>query len=450
MSKSFDLVVLGVGTAASTAARVCADAGWSVAVVDERPYGGTCPLRGCDPKKMLRRGAEIIDGARRLRGKGIEDDGLKINWADLVAFKRSFTEAMPPKVESGLENAGIATLHGTARFVARNAVEVDGERLEARHFVIATGAKPRPMDTPGAEHLTDSTDFMELEALPRRIVFVGGGYITMEFAHIAARAGSEIRVIERGARPLKAFDADLVERLVAHSTSVGIDISTGTTLLSVEKAGDKFAVTVERDGRSEAWAADLVVHGAGRVPAIDQLDLAAAGIDADKTGVLVNDHLQSVSHPAVYAAGDVAASPGKPLTPVAALEGKAAAANLLNGNSEKPDYCGVPSAVFTIPELTGVGLLESEAKERGLNVRVAFNDTGGWFSNLRVGESCAATKVLIDDDSDTIVGAHLLGPHYAEVINVFGLAIRLGFKTGDLKGMVSAYPSVLSDLGSML
>lgn len=450
MPKTYDLVVLGVGTAASTAAWACAKAGWSVAVVDELPYGGTCPLRGCDPKKMLRRGAEIIDGARRMRGKGIEDDGLKINWADLVAFKRTFTAAMPPKVESGLERAGIATLHGTARFVDRNAVEVEGERLEARHFLIATGAKPRPMDMPGAEHLTDSTDFLELEALPRRIVFVGGGYITMEFAHIAARAGSEIRVIERGARPLKAFDADLVDRLVAHSRSVGIDIQTGTALKSIEQGADGFTVTVEQDGKAEDWQADLVVHGAGRVPAIDRLDLAAAGIDADRAGVLVNDYLQSVSHPAVYAAGDVAASPGKPLTPVASLEGKAAAANMLNGNSETPDYRGTPSAVFTIPELTSVGLLESEAKEQGLNLRVAFNDTGDWFSNLRVGESCAATKVLIDTDSDAIVGAHLLGPHYAEVISVLGLAIRLNLKTKDLKQMVSAYPSVFSDLGSML
>ncbi|MCP3056732.1 dihydrolipoyl dehydrogenase family protein [Aurantimonas marianensis] len=450
MTRSFDLVVLGVGMAAVSAANKCAAAGWSVAVVDELPYGGTCALRGCDPKKMLRRGAEILDAARLMRGKGVAGD-LKIDWPDLMAFKRSFTDKMPDKIESGLDRNGVSTFHGPARFVSENTIEIGGEtRLQGRHVLIATGAEPRSLEFPGAEHLIDSTRFLELASLPRRILFVGGGYISFEFAHIAARAGSAVRILQRGERPLKRFDPDLVDRLVARGGEAGVAVTTGIDLNSVERSGAGYTVHVERVGQPAIFAADLVVHGAGRVPAIDRLALEAAGVTAGKGGVRVDRHLKSVSNPAVFAAGDAADTNGPPLTPVAVAEGKVAASNMLKGDHATVDYRGVPSVVFTIPELARVGMTESEAREQGRNVRVAFNDTSGWYSNLRVGETCAATKILIDADSDEILGAHLLGPDYAEIVNFCGLAMRLGLKTRDLKSMIAAYPSVGSDLGSML
>ncbi|MEO1168783.1 MAG: NAD(P)/FAD-dependent oxidoreductase [Pseudomonadota bacterium] len=452
MSKrEFDLIVLGVGMAAVNAANKCAASGWSVAVVDELPYGGTCALRGCDPKKMLRRGAEIIDAARLMNGKGIEPSDLAINWPDLVAFTKTFTGKMPGKIESGLESNGVTTLHGTARFVGEDTIEIEGEgRFKGKHFLIATGAKPRPIDVPGTEFLTDSTEFMQLEILPRRVLFIGGGFISFEFGHIAARTGSEVCIIDRGDRPLKGFDADLVEKLVGHSNEIGVELRRNTALKSIKKDGADFLVTVETDGKMQDLRADLVVHGAGRVPAIDDLDLAAANVKARDKGVAVNAYLQSESNPCVYAAGDAADTQGTPLTPVAVFEGKVAASNMLKGNQTKPDYRDVPSAVFTIPELTRVGMLEDEAKASGHSVRVVENDTGDWYSNLRVGETCAATKIIIDENKDTILGAHLLGPEYGEIINFFSLAMRLGLTTRDLKKMVAAYPSVGSDLGSML
>ncbi len=448
--RQFDLVVLGVGMAAVSAANKCASAGWSVAVVDELPYGGTCALRGCDPKKMLRRGAEIIDAARLMRGKGIDDSGLKIKWSDLIAFKQTFTDKTPGQIESNFEKNGVTMFHGTARFVDRTAVEVGDEKLEGRYVLIATGAKPRPLDVPGAEHIIDSTQFLELQELPNRILFVGGGFISFEFAHIAARAGSEVSIIDHGDRPLKAFDHNLVEKLIERGNSAGIGFNAKSEPKSVDKTNDGYRIVASIDGQVREWLVDLVVHGAGRVPAIDQLNLAVAGIEANKRGIAVTEHLQSVSNDAVYAAGDAAASPGAPLTPVAVFEGKVAASNMQKGNHLKPDYRGVPSVVFTIPELTRVGLLETEANDQGRDVHVKFTDTGSWYSNLRVGESCAAVKVITDKQTDEILGAHLLGPEYSELINFFGLAIRLGLKTRDLKQMVSAYPSVGSDLGSLV
>ena len=451
MTQSFDLIVIGVGMAAVTAANKCASAGWSVAVVDELPYGGTCALRGCDPKKMLRRGAEIIDAASLMNGKGIEPGSLAINWSDLMAFKRAFTEKMPPKIESGLDKNGVTTLHGSAKFIAENIIEVDGKtRLQAKKILIATGAKPRKIDVPGAQYLIDSTAFLELESLPKKILFVGGGFISFEFAHIAARAGSDVQIIDRGERPLKGFDPDLVDKLLERSKEAGIEVVKKTSLISIAKEGSGYSVTLDVDGNIQEYSADLIVHGAGRVPAIDDLDPDKAGVESDAHGVKVNEYLQSISNPSIYAAGDAADTKGAPLTPVAVFEGKAVASNMLKGNHAKPDYKGVPIVVFTIPELARVGMLEEEAKTAGYKLRIATNDTSGWYSNLRVGETCAATKVIIDDETGKILGAHLLGPEYAEIINFFGLAMRLDLTTSELEKMVSAYPSVGSDVGSML
>jgi len=450
MSDSYDLIVIGAGMAGISAANKCGAAGWRVAIIDELPYGGTCALRGCDPKKILRRGAEIIDAARLLQGKGIDAGGLTINWADLMRHKRGFTDPVPDNMERGLENNGVETLHGTATFTGPQQLEIDGRPLTAERFLIATGARPRPLDIPGAEHLVDSTDFLHLDALPDRVLFVGGGFVSMEFAHIAARAGATVTVVDRGQRPLKGFDPDLVDLLVDRSTEVGIDIRTRTSLRSVEHSPDGFRATVESDGTATSVVVDLVVHGAGRVPQLSSLDLAAAGIDTGPRGITVAPHLQSTTNPAVWAAGDSADTPGMPLTPVAVFEGKVAASNMLDNDTTAPDYDGVATVVYTIPELARVGMLEDDAHQAGIDLDVRYRDTSSWFSNYRIGESMAATKILVDRDNDTIVGAHMFGPEYGELINFCALAIKLGLTTRQLKSMTASYPSVSSDLGSML
>lgn len=437
--------------AGNVAAHKCASAGWDVAVVDELPYGGTCALRGCDPKKMLRRGAEIVDAAELMRGKGIDRKNMSINWSDLMAHKRSFTDEMPGKIEGSLQRDDVETLHGQARFLNENTIELEGgERHQARKFLIATGSRPRDLAFNGAEHVIDSTAFLELETLPRRILFLGGGFVSMEFAHIVARAGSSAVVIDRGERPLKGFDPDLVDLLVARSQSVGIDVRPRACVTGIRKTPSGLQVVAEQNSKEVVLEADLVVHGAGRVPAIDHLDLDAAGIAASDKGVTIHPHLQSTTQPDVFAAGDAADTPGQPLTPVAVFEGKVAASNMLKDGTRSPDYRGVPSAVFTIPELTRVGMLKAEARHQGLDIKVNYTDTSGWYSNGRIGETTAAAKIITDTSSGKLLGAHLLGPEYAELVNFLGLAMRLDMPVRDLQGMVSAYPTVGSDLGSML
>ena len=451
MSESYDLMVIGAGMAGVAAATKCAAAGWRVAIVDALPYGGTCALRGCDPKKILRRGAEIIDSARLMRGKGIYDTGLTISWGELMAHKHGFTDPVPQSMEDNLTDHGVNTLHGHARFTGPTRVEVDGTGFDAQRVLVATGARPRPLEFPGHEHLIDSTDFLDLDTLPARILFVGGGFVSFELAHLAARVGSATVIVDRGPRPLTSFDPDLVELLVDRGRQVGVDVRRATTITGVEPSGRGFRVTLERNGQSETVETDLVVHGAGRVAALDGLGLDAGGVEWGQRGVHVSGHLQATTNPAAWAAGDSADTAGMPLTPVAVSEAKVAASNMLKATTIAPDYTGIPTAVFTIPELVRVGMAEAEATaEEGIDLAVRYSDTGTWYSSYRIGETTSAVKILIDRTTDLIVGAHLLGPGSGELVNTLGLAIKVGLTTGQLKSATAAYPTHGSDLGSLL
>ncbi|MCO6416093.1 NAD(P)/FAD-dependent oxidoreductase [Siccirubricoccus sp. KC 17139] len=447
MPDAYDLVVLGSGTAAQVASSRVRAAGWTVAVVDHRPFGGTCALRGCDPKKMLVSGEEALDAVRRMRGHGVEGD-VRIAWPDLMAFKRSFTDPVPQKQEKRYCDQGIDAFHGLARFTGPDTVTVEGRELKARHVLIATGARPVPLGVPGEEHVATSDDFLELESLPARVAFIGGGYVAAEFSHLAARAGAEVTVLQRGARMLPKFDPDLVGWLMERFDELGVDVRTGAAVNRVEKTGQGFLVHAVADGREQTVAADLVVHAAGRVPDLDALDLAAGGVALEGRRLRLNEFLQSVSNPRVYAAGDAAGS-GPPLTPVSSHDAKVVAANLLEGNHARPDYRGVPSVAFTVPPITTVGLGEAEARERGLRFRVKSARVPQWFTARRLAERIYGYKTLVEEDTGRILGAHLVGPHADEVINLFALAIRHGLTAADLKGTMFAYPTGASDIGYM-
>jgi glutathione reductase (NADPH) len=476
----YDLIVIGTGTAGTTVALNCRSKGLSVAIIDSLPFGGTCALRGCEPKKILVEAAKTIDANKRHEGKGIHDtDKVYLKWDELINFKKTFTEPFPEQRESSYKNAGIIPIYGKARFINTDSVKVerDGEVkdtdayndiITGKHILIATGAKPMNLAIRGSENVITSDQFLDIKThqLPDNIVFIGGGYISFEFAHIAVRSGvKNITILHRGKQPLEHFDLDLVNQLVQKSKNIGIDVQLESKVERIDKleessGEDNGKLIVHYSAISNSHSidktktakADLVVHGAGRVPNVEELDLKVGGIEYTSTGgIKVNEYLQSVSNPIVYAAGDVTASGGAPLTPVASYDGIIVANNILNGNVTKSNYNGLPSVVFTIPPLASVGLKEKDAREQGLQFRINYKDTSSWYSSRRLGETHSGFKILIEEGSDRILGAHLLGPRSEEVINIFSIAIRLGLTVKDLNNpILYAYPTNSSDVIYML
>lgn len=449
MKKNYDLVVIGTGTGASGVASRCRAAGWRVAVIDHLPFGGTCALRGCDPKKVLVGAAEAIDHSRRMRGKGIAGGEPAIAWNELIKFKRTFTEPVPAMKEKNFAKNGIDAYRGRAKFRGPRSVEVGGEVIEGRFILIAVGAVPMRLGIPGEEHIITSTEFLELDQLPKKIALLGGGFIAAEFADIAAQAGAQVTVLEQMDRMLTPFDPDLVGWLMEKFHETGINVRLKTRVTAVDKSGGGFSVRAFSNAKDEVFKADLVVHAAGRVPDLEPLDLAAAGVEGDKGRLRLNEFLQSVSNPAVYAVGDAALS-GPPLTPVSSHDAKVAAANMLNGNHQKPNYLGVPSVAFTTPPIASVGLSEKQAREKEIKFRMQSEKASGWYTARRVAETTYGFKVLVEEGTNRVLGAHLIGPHADEVINVFALAIRKDLTAEDLRTTMFAYPTGASDISYMV
>ncbi|MFQ6023845.1 MAG: dihydrolipoyl dehydrogenase family protein [Acidiferrobacterales bacterium] len=450
MKNAFDLIVIGTGSAAAGVASRCRDAGWSVAIIDSLPYGGTCALRGCDPKKVLVGTTEALDRVRRMKDKGVTADGAKMDWSDLMRFKHTFTDPVPASNEEWFAQAGIEMYHDHTHFIGPTQIQVGDEVLEGKYVHIATGARPADLAFPGQAHVITSTKFLELKEFPRRVVFIGGGYISFEFAHVSVRAGAQVTLLHRSARPLKGFDPDLVTLLVEQTRKLGVDVQLGAEVCGIQRAGDSHTVEVSTSTGKRSFEADLVVHGAGRVPDIDNLGLEKANVEYDRRGVRVNEFLQSVSSPGVYAAGDCAATEGPSLTPVGSYEGAVVAANLLEGNDTRVAYPPIPSIVFTIPPLASVGLQEAKAREQGLAFETHFETTSTWYSSRRIGEEYSAYKVLVEEETGCILGAHLLGSNAEELINLFTMAMRGSMNAKDIKEIIFAYPTYASDMGYMI
>lgn len=445
-SKTYDLVVLGTGGAGYQVAMRCKEAGWSVAVINDGLFGGTCSVRGCIPKKLLAGTAEVTDVNRRLQKIGLMEAVPKMSWTKTVAFKRTFTDPVPASTKQALEDAGIDVYAGAPRFTGDLTLSVGEQSLTAKKVHIAVGAKPAKLTLEGAEHLKISDDFLELDELPNRIVFVGGGYVSFELAHIAARFGSHVTILHVDDKPLAMFDADIIKSLLEASKDVGVKVVLNAGAQKIEKHSDQFVVTTTG---GQTFEADLVINGAGRPPAIDGLNLEAAGIDFDpRRGVSVDEYLRSTSNHNVYAAGDAAAS-GPPLSPVAGVQGGIVADNLLGKEHKQPDYRSTPSVIFTTPAAAKVGLLESEARDKNLLFDVVTTDLSGWFDSKRLGLEHAMSKVIVEKESKKILGAHLIGNHAEDLINIFSLAIEFGMTTEQLKTPIMAFPTASDDMRSM-
>ena len=447
--KEFDVFVIGTGSSGKKIAFDCAADGMKVAIADNREFGGTCANRGCDPKKVLAGVTEIYQSAKNLEGKGFLDIP-KIDWESLQKYKQTFTGAVPAANEKRLVKAGITLYHQSPKFLDENTLSVEGKTVKAKRIVIATGLTSLVLKIPGREHLKVSDDFLNLETLPKEITFIGGGYIGMELAHIAARCGAKVTVIQSGDQILKGFDKDLTDQLAEISKELGIHILFGARVNKVEKLQKNYRVFYETEGDVKSIVTEMVFNSAGRVPSIDDLDLENGNVDIEKRGVSVNEYLQNTGNPNVYACGDVAASVYPPLTPTANLEAKILSENIRKGNKLKLPNIVIPSVVHCIPQLAMVGLSESDIVGKSEHYQVNYEEVPHWFSAKHKNEVDYSYKVIIDKKKQTIVGAHILASNAGELINMFTLAINQQLTISELKNMVFAYPTWGNDIKGML
>ncbi len=445
MPQMFDLVVIGSGTAGQIPAYQCRKAGWSVAMVESGTPGGTCANSGCDAKWPLTSAASLINWSRRMNSHGISGH-LRVDWPTLMSFKRSFTAPIGDNTRQDLRRAGIVLFEGIGRFVDDDSVRIGGQIIRGHRIVIATGMTPRALKIRGEDLITSSDQFLELNELPGRLTFIGGGYISFEFAHIVAHFGADVTILEQLPRVLNGFDADVVDELVSESRKIGMRIEVNSCVDGIRR--EPQGICAECSNRDSFFVGDMVVHGAGRVPAVADLDLEQGGVAADARGILVDENLRSVSNPHVYTAGDVAATAGPPLTPVSSLEGVVVAHNLLHDEPRQPDYRAIPSVVYTHPPLATVGLTEEAASQQGIEVRVVQGTMGDWKLLQQMGQARGRYKVLIDNDSNRICGAHIAGPQAEEVINLLALAVRQQLTAEELRRTLYAYPTVGNKLTS--
>ncbi len=445
MQDSFDIIIIGSGNAGMAAASALRQAGKSVAMIEAGAPGGVCAVRGCVPKKVLVAAAQTLHQIDLADKHHIAVNGVSLDWKRLIERKHSFVDGVPASFASGLEKNGVELIRGAARFTGPRSLNVDGREISAGKILIAAGSTPRPLPIPGAEHLMTSDDLLEMEALPKTLIFIGGGVIALEFAHVLARAGVRVSILEVADRLLPQIDEDVVRHLHAETEGLGVDIRTGVKIQEIQKHGPCLHVTFEQGGERLTMSADRIVNGAGRVANVAGLDLEAGGIAMERGAILVDAHLRSATNPDVYVAGDALAKAPQ-LSPVASYEGRIVARNILEGDVAKPDYGSIPSAVYTTPALASVGLTEAQAAEAGVEVEVKTNDMTGWRSAMTYAETAAFAKVLVGKADGLIKGATIIGHGAEEIIHIFAFAMQHGVSADQLKSTVYAYPTFSSDI----
>jgi len=447
-TRSFDVVILGGGNAGMGVTAATREAGLTVAVIEPDLLGGTCPNRGCMPKKVLVAAAHALDEIERAKAHHIAVAKPSLDWASLIDREKAMIAGIPGSLAETMRRRGVEVIRSRGRFAGPNAVAVDGEILKAKHIVIATGSKPRRLPFSGAELMITSDDVLSERSLPASVVFVGGGVIALEFSHVYARAGTKVTILEILPRLLTNMDADAVAQLHSETERIGVTIHTGIEVQRIERDADRLRVIYRKGGSEHAIEADRVVNGAGRAPDLDGLDLASGQVAWERGRIALDTHLRSTSNTAVYACGDaVAASPQ--LSPIATYEGRIVGRNIVDGPKHAPDYASIPACVFTVPALASVGLAQSAAEEQGIALRVEVNDMRNWLSGRTYAETAAWAKVLIDKETDRIVGAHILGHAGEELIHIFALAMKHGITATDVRDLVYGFPTFSADIKSM-
>ena len=441
-SYDYDLFVIGGGSGGVRAARVSAAHGAKVAIAEEYRVGGTCVIRGCVPKKLLAYGAHFAEDIQDCRRFGWHVDGCRFEWtelrdnvlAEVDRLNKAYTDTLQSHhVDVILERAVLTGPHGIKL--------ASGREVTAKTILIATGATPHIPGCPGHEHGITSNEAFHLDAIPKRILIAGAGYIANEFAGIFNEFGSKVTLINRTDTILRGYDHSVRDRLLQISTMKGIDFRFNAEFRGIEKKGDCFEVAMTNH---EPLTVDCVMFATGRVPNTGGLGLEAAGVDWDDKGAIKVDENNRSTCDSIYAVGDV--TNRVQLTPVAIREGQAFADTVFGGKPHKVDYDNIPAAVFSHPPIAAVGLTESKAREKLGSIKVYTSDFRAMKNVLAGRNERALYKMICDAETDRVVGLHMIGPDSPEILQAAAVAVKAGLTKADFDQTVALHPSMAEEL----
>lgn len=439
----YDLFVIGAGSGGVRASRIAAGHGAKVAVAEEHRVGGTCVIRGCVPKKLLVYGAhfaEDLDDARRF---GWEVGETRFDWPTLRDNVLAEVERLEGLYGQTLGNHHVDVFRERATLAGPHRVRLaSGREIGARVILIATGGRPTLPDFPGAEHGITSNEVFHLEALPKRVVIAGGGYIANEFAGIFHEFGAKVTIVNRGDRILRGYDEQIRDRLLQISITKGIEFKFNAPFERIEKAADG-SLDVHLRGQ-ECINADLVLFAIGRQPNVEGLGLEALGVETTAKGAIMVDDANRSSVDSIYAVGDV--TDRIQLTPVAIREGQAFADTVFGNMPTTVDYESVPSAVFSHPPIAAVGMTEGEAKNKLGSVKVFTSDFRPMKNVLAGRNERALYKMVCDAATDRVVGLHMIGPESAEILQAAAVAVKAGLTKEQFDQTVALHPSMAEEL----
>ena len=440
----YDLFVIGGGSGGVACARSSAALGAKVGLAEADRLGGTCVNRGCVPKKFLMYASLAAEELCNAATLGWTSGDATFHWGELRDGVQAELRRLNGIYDGLLEKVNVQVYQGAARFLDAKTVQVGSEQITADRFMIATGGSPLVPEFPGREHVIVSDDVFLLDALPNRMAIVGGGYIAQEFASIFHGLGVEITRLVRSSRLLRGFDADLAEHLLAEQVKKGITIRCATKVERVEKTADGLRVFCEE---CDSKTFDQVLFATGRRPNTAGLGLEEIGVSMNDAGAIEVDERMQTSVENIYAIGDV--TDRMNLTPVAINEGRIFTANHFGGEDRTMDYDNIPTAIFSQPPLGTVGLTEAEARERVEKVvifKTIFRPMK--YALGRVDEK-TLMKLVVDGNTDRVLGVHMVGPDAAEIMQGFGVALKAGATKTDFDRTVGIHPSSAEEFVTM-
>lgn len=446
MAYEFDLFVIGAGSGGVRAARFAAGFGAKVAVAESRYLGGTCVNVGCVPKKLLVYGAHFAEDFEQASGFGWSLGEANFDWATLIANKDREINRLNGIYRNLLLNSGVTLMEGHAKLTGPNEVEVNGQRYTAKHILIATGGWPQIPEIPGHEHAISSNEAFFLKALPKRVLVVGGGYIAVEFAGIFQGLGAETSLLYRGEMFLRGFDGAVRKHLHEELTKRGMDVQFNADIARIDKQADGSLKATLKDGRE--LIADCVFYATGRRPMLDNLGLETTGVKLDKRGFVEVDELYQSAEPSILAIGDVIGR--VQLTPVALAEGMAVARRLFKPEQYRPvDYKMIPTAVFSLPNIGTVGLSEEQAIEGGHTVQIFESSFRPMKLTLTECQERTLMKLVVDADTDKVLGCHMVGPEAGEIVQGLAIALKAGATKQHFDETIGVHPTAAEEFVTM-